>query len=225
VGLPADRGRRRCGRWLLPCTHLSHVFPVCWAIPQWQAPLAHSQGDCAGRPVCRGEVAGGAGLRGLSPGQQTHCAVVGLRVEECFPAMLTVDFKDHMLVPNRAEQCFHGQHCKPACRAKPRSRWERRPQLQGYGPDGRTGMGHLLGLVGRRSSSWHSLQHVSDSSGICSVLRNTWKSRARKSWWKCTFKLSGQQGILRMSCSTLVACRKQNTRRCGSVPRHPRGRA
>ena len=238
VGLPADRppalcrqprphgrGRWRFGRWLLLCTHLSQALTGCWAIPRSQVPLTHDQGDCVGRPVCRGEMAGGAGRRGLSPGQQTHCTVVGLSVEECVPATLTFHCKHHILIAEMAEQCFHGQHCKSVGRAKPRSCWEPRPQLRGHGRAGRTGMEHLLGLVGRQPSCWHPLQKVSTFSGICSVVKKIWKSRARKKRGKSTSILRGHLGSRRISCSALVACRKQNTQRQRSVPRRPRGRA
>lgn len=172
-----------------------------------------------------GEMAGGAGRRGLSPGQQTHCAVAGLSVEECVPATLTFDFKHHILVVKTAEECFHGQHCKSVCRAKPRSRWEPWPRLRGHGRDGKSEMEHLSGLVGRQPSCWHPLQKVSTSSGISSVLKKIWKSRARKRRGKCTFKLSRHLGRQRISRSALVACRKQDTQRQRSVPRRPRGRA
>ena len=90
-------------------------------------------------------MAGGAGRRGTSPGQQAYCVVVGLSIEKCVPAMLTFDRQHHSLVVKTAEQCFHGQHCKAVCRAKPRSCREPWPRLQGHGRDRRTGMEHLLG--------------------------------------------------------------------------------
>lgn len=58
---------------------------------------------------------------GLSPGQKTHCVVVGVGVEECVPATLTFNFRHHILIFKVTEQCFHGQQSKSACRAKPRS--------------------------------------------------------------------------------------------------------
>lgn len=158
-------------------------------------PLTQHQGDCVGCPVCRAPMARGAGRRGLSPGQQPHCAVVGLSVEERVPATLTFHFKGYKPVAQTAEQCFHSQHYKPVCRAKPRSRWQPWLQAQGHGRAGRTGMEHLLGLVGRPPSSWHSLQKVSTSSGICSVLYTTWKSRARRRRGKYTFSPLGNLGI------------------------------
>lgn len=175
--------------------------------------------------MCRGEMERGAGTRGFSPGQQTHCTVVGLSAEERVPATLTFDVKHHIVIPNAAEQCFHSQHCKSVCRAKPRSRWEPRPWLRGHARDGRTGVEHLLGLVGGQPSCWHPLQKVSTSSGICCVAKKIWESRARKMRGKSTFSPCVHPGSRRISCSTLVACRKQITQRQSSVPRCPHGRA
>lgn len=69
---------------------------------------------------------------GLSPGQKTHCIVVGVSVEECVPATLTFNFRHHILIVKMTEQCFHGQQCKSVCRSKPRSCQESWPQIQGH---------------------------------------------------------------------------------------------
>lgn len=57
---------------------------------------------------------------GLSPGQKTHCIVLGVGVEECVPATLPFNFRHHILILKVTEQCFHSQQCKSVRRAKPR---------------------------------------------------------------------------------------------------------
>lgn len=136
--------------------------------------------DGVGCPICRGEVTGAARRRRLSPGQQTHCIVVGVIVEERVPASLTFDCQHHILQPQAAEQRFHCQHYKPVCRAKLRSCREPWPKVQGHGRDRKTGMEHLLGLVGKCSLFCHLLQRILMSSGISSLLQKTWTSRATK---------------------------------------------
>lgn len=93
---PHGRGRWWFGRWLLLCSHLSQAFPVCWAIPQ----SLSSTTTGVGHPIYRGGMARGAERRGLSPGQQTHCTVVGLSIEECVSATLMIDFKHLTHTPN-----------------------------------------------------------------------------------------------------------------------------
>ena len=55
-------------------TLLSQPFPVCMAVPRYGAPQAQSTN------------AGDRGEMGVSPGQQTHCIVMGVSTEQCVPA-------------------------------------------------------------------------------------------------------------------------------------------
>lgn len=155
---------------------------------------------------------GAARRRRLSPGQQTHCIVVGVIVEECVPTSLTFNCHHHILEPQTAEQSFHCQHHKPVCRAKLRSHRKPWPKVQGHGRDRKTGKEHLLGLVGKCSLFCHLLQSILTHSGICSVLQKTWTNRATKREG-ATIDASGDKGRWMISHSALVACKKQNTQR------------
>ena len=129
---------------------------------------------------------GTAGTRGLSPGQQTHSPVVGLRAEQQLPATLPLQEQHLRLIASTAQQRFHRLHCEPVCTAKPRSHPHPRPCPQGHSRHGGAAMQHLTALLGADSSPWHSLQ-ISASSGDSSVVKEIWKSSARKICWKKAF--------------------------------------
>lgn len=71
----------------------------------------------------RAQMPRAAGEEGASPGQQTRCVVVGVSTEQRVPATLVFHGHHHVLIVESAEQVLQGLHCKPVCRAKPRSRW------------------------------------------------------------------------------------------------------
>ena len=86
-------------------------------------------------------------------------------------------------------------------------------------------MEHLLGSVVRPCCSWHTLHKLLTSSGISTVLKNTWKSRFTKRRGKYTVTTCGTQGTWRIFHITTVACKGQTTSRQHSVPRCPCGRS
>lgn len=116
----------------------------------------------------------------VSPGQQTHCVVMGVSTDQCVPDMLALQRHHLIVTPQLAERSLQGLHCKPVCISKAQvtlgalalatRAWEGQDDWD------------LLGLVRRQCSSQHALQKFSTSSGNCSVVTKTWKSRATNKW-------------------------------------------
>lgn len=71
-----------------------------------------------------GTSAGGSREKGVSPGQESHCIVVGVSTEQRVPASLAFHGYHNTLTLHSAEQDLQGLHRKPVCRAKPRSCWQ-----------------------------------------------------------------------------------------------------